>query len=179
MSEHALLLLPQLRLLDDQRTIVRDRLKTLLETMAAAEDPSGCAVSDAAVIQSIPGVGPAITAALLAEASDAIRNRDYYALRAYGGTAPITRQSGKTRQVSMRRGCNRRVRNALYQWARCSILYDPRSRAHYDQLRQAGHCHSRALRGVADRLLAMLVAMLRKHELYSVSNRLAAQTAAQ
>jgi hypothetical protein len=33
---------------------------------------------------------------------------------------------------------------------------------HYDQLRAAGHQHARALRGVGDRLLAMLMAMLRQ-----------------
>jgi hypothetical protein len=36
-------------------------------------------------------------------------------------------------------------------------------------LRQLGHSHGRALRGVADRLLAVLVAMLRDQTLYDTT----------
>jgi hypothetical protein len=35
----------------------------------------------------------------------------------------VTKQSGKTRQVVMRLGCNQRLRNVMYHWARirCSM----------------------------------------------------------
>jgi len=77
-----------------------------------------------------------------------------------GREAPVTRQSGKTGQVVMRHGCNL-LRNAMYRWARISMQHDPRSKQHYAGIRQARHRHGRALRGVADRLLAMLIAMLK------------------
>jgi hypothetical protein len=61
----------------------------------------------------------------------------------------------------MRYGCNQRLRNAFYHWALTNLQNDDRSKEHYAQLRHAGHGHARALRGIADRLLAMLVAMLK------------------
>jgi transposase len=175
MSEHALLLLPQLRQSHTQRKNVRDRIHALLQTMAeSVSENDKNAITDVAVIQSMPGVGTTITAALLSEASDALRTRDYHALRSHGGTAPVTRQSGKSRQVMMRYGCNQRLRNVFYHWALCSVQRDPRSKQHYHSLRERGHSHSRALRGVADRLLAVLVAMLRSGETYEASRRLSA-----
>ena len=47
----------------------------------------------------------------------------------------------------------------------------PRSKQHYARLRQVGHDHGRALRGVADRLLAMLIAMLKSGQTYDPNRR--------
>ena len=52
-----------------------------------------------------------------------------------------------------------------------AILKDPRLRALYDRLRGRGKSMGRARRGVADRLLAMLVAMLNANELYDAERR--------
>ena len=41
-----------------------------------------------------------------------------------------------------------------------------KSREHYHRLRSTGHSHGRALRGLADRLLALLCAMLRSGTAY-------------
>ena len=68
--------------------------------------------------------------------------------------------------VVMRRACNLRLRNAVYHWARVASQSNERSRAHYARLRAKGHGHARALRGVADRLLKMLVAILKSRKLY-------------
>ena len=57
--------------------------------------------------------------------------------------APVTRQSGKSKQVGMRRGCSERLRNAVYHLARGSVLHDPHSKRHYTQLRGVGHKHGR------------------------------------
>jgi transposase len=118
-------------------------------------------------------VGRVITATMLAEASQALADRDYHALRSYGGTAPITHQSGKRRSVVMRQGCNQRLRNAIYHWSRVSTQCDQRSREHYAELRAKGHSHGRALRGVADRLLGVLIAMLSSGTTYDPLRRVA------
>ena len=47
-------------------------------------------------------------------------------LRTHGGVAPITKQSGKRRVVVMRRGCNPRLRHALYHMARVAMQRDAR-----------------------------------------------------
>ena len=93
---------------------------------------------DVAILRSIPGVGRIITAALITEAFDALSQRDYDALRAHGGTAPVTRRSGKSTHIVMRYGCNQRFRTALYHWARTSVMHEERSKHHYARLRGAG-----------------------------------------
>ena len=50
-------------------------------------------------------------------------------------------------------------------------MLDSRSRQHYDKLRAAGHGHARALRGVGDRLLAVLTAILQSGKLFDASLR--------
>jgi hypothetical protein len=96
--------------------------------------------------------------------------RDYHALRCHTGIAPVTKQSGKSRRVVRRHACNRRLQNAVYHWARVAIQHDPASRFKYDALRARGHSWARALRGVADRLLYVLCAMLRAGTLYEVNH---------
>jgi transposase len=116
---------------------------------------------DAAILDSTPGIGRTVLASLLTEASDALQRRDYHALRALCGTAPVTKRSGKSCLVSRRRACNRRLRNAVHYWAHNAVQHDATSRAKYEALRAKGHGHARALRSVADRLLNVVCAMLR------------------
>ena len=172
-SEHALVLLPQLRLLYSQRNKVRDRIEALLDymTLLGREHPECREHRDVGLLLSIPGLGNLIAANLFTEGTDALAQRDYDALRAHSGAAPVTRQSGKSKQVIMRRGCSERLRNAVYHLARCSVLHDPHSKHHYAELRGVGHRHGRALRGVADRLLTVLIAMLKNGQPYDANRR--------
>ncbi len=62
-SEHVLLLLPQVTLLDQQLRDVGRRIKHLPKALEELGD------SDVSIIQSVPGIGPGITAVLLSEAS--------------------------------------------------------------------------------------------------------------
>jgi transposase len=82
------------------------------------------------------------------------------------GVAPVTKQSGRRRTVSMRYACNARLRDAGYHWARTGAQKDPPSRAYYAQLRARGHSHGRALRSVADRLLRVLITLLNRRQLF-------------
>src|SRR5580658_1315160 len=175
-SEHVLLLIPQLRLLATIRKQVADRMEELLDAMAASagDAPETKLFRDVSVLRSLPGIGRVVTGAFLAEAAGPLEQRDYYAIRAHGGIAPVTRQSGKSKHVGMRYRCNSRLRNALYHWARTSVQHDSRSEQQYARLRAAGRSHGRALRGVADRLLTVLIAMLKTGQLYDPSRRSAA-----
>ena len=164
-AEHALLLLPRLRLLHQQRTDLARRISALLDELAAPTEGRK-EHRDAAILLSLPGLGRKIAATMLSEASQAIADRDYHALRCYSGAAPITRQSGKKKIVVMRRGINERLRNALYHWARVSVVYHPQSKKRYAAMRACGHSHGRALRGLADRWLKVLTSMLTTGTLY-------------
>jgi transposase len=115
---------------------------------------------------SMPGIGVQSATTLLAEAGHLLAAKDSAGLRACSGVAPVTKQSGKTKRVHMRKGCNQRVREACYHWARVSVQRDDHTRQHYRQLSEAGHGHGRALRGVWDRLLSVLVALLRSGRTY-------------
>jgi transposase len=165
-SEHVQFLLPQVKLLDEHLREVSNRIKNLLSVMIEANAGTEQPPCDADLVLSIPGIGPAVAAALLTEAARPIRERDYEALRCYAGTAPVTRQSGKRKTVGMRQACSPRLRNAVFYWATSSLCCDSRSRKHYDALRAAGHQHPRALRGLADRLLGVLIALLKTQKTF-------------
>lgn len=171
-SEHVLLLLPQLRLTQQQLTEIGKRMESLLTEMSAEGQITEH--RDINILLSLPGVGQCVAATMLAEASQALAERDYHALRSYAGIAPVTRQSGKRSKTLMRQSCNERLRNAIYHWSRVSAQHDVRSKEHYTLLRAKGHSHGRALRGVGDRLLAVLVAMLRTGTEYDPTRRAAA-----
>jgi transposase len=156
---HILLLLPRLRIAHEQRKACAKQLKNLLGEYAEDEDLAS-PPNDVALLLSLPGVGPVVSATLLAEAAPLLATRNYHAVRALGGLAPVTRRSGRSHVVVMRYGCNSRLRNAFYHWARTSIQHDAAAKRYYADLRARGHSHGRALRSVADRWLRILMAML-------------------
>jgi transposase len=170
-AEHVGLLLPRLQLVHEQRTRCERRLEGLLDRLAAPTTGAEAEEHrDVTILRSLPGVGRVVAATMLAEASRPLAARDYQTLRAQAGAAPVTRQSGKSRGVVMRRACNHRLRAALFHWARTSVRLVPRSGAHYQRLRSR-HGHARALRGVADRLLHLLITLLRTRTLYDPARR--------
>lgn len=165
-------LLDQIWLAYRQRREAERRLKAALQAIEDTPTQNGREHHDVEILQSLPALGPRITAVMLAEAPRPVRDRDYAAIRVLGGSAPVTKRSGKSRVVHMRYACNDRLRAALRSWAMGAICRDRHSRAHYDRLRrEAGHDHERALRGVVDRLLAVLMAMLRDGSLYDEKQR--------
>ncbi len=172
-AAHVRLIAERLVLVNRQLAHARsqlDRLVHQLAEAAPAEDPDAPAESepepsppppDAAILLSLPGIGTGVLACLLAEGSDALRRRDYAALRCLCGVAPVTRRSGKSLLVVRRLAAHDRLRDAAYHWARVAAHRDPVSRAKYQALRSRGHGHARSLRSVADRLLNVACAMLR------------------
>lgn len=171
-SAHVLSLLKSIRLAAEQVKGANAMLDRLTDRLAASEEdgPGQIGQRDVTVLRSSPGMGRAVLATLLAEAPQSVRQRDYHALRCHAGIAPVTKQSGKSRRVVKRHACNRRLQNAVYHWARVAIQHDPASRFKYDALRTRGHSWARALRGVADRLLYVLCAMLKAGSLYEVKH---------
>ena len=165
---HCGLLLPCLRVLAEQLQACSHQVSALLRTLAE-KSGEGEEPSDVAIVLSLPGVGRKITAWLFAEAAQPVAERDYQVLRTHGGLAPVTRQSGKRRQVVMRRGCNPRLRHALYHMARVAMQRDAHFHSVYAALRAKGQHHGQALRNIGDRLLRILMAMLRHRTCYDAS----------
>ena len=172
-TTHVQLLVERLALLNRQLAHADrqlDRLVQQLAEAAPAPDPdastehepvSSREPPDAAILLSLPGVGTRVLATLLAEGGDAVRRRDYDALRCLCGVAPVTRRSGKSLLVTQRRAAQVRLRDAVFHWSRVAVQRDRVSHGKYQALRARGHGHARALRSVADRLLNVACAMLR------------------
>jgi transposase len=165
---HCQLLLPCLRVLAEQLQACSQQVSALLSTLA--EEPGeGESPSDVAIVLSLPGVGRKITAWLFAEGAHPLAERDYQILRTHSGIAPVIKQSGKRRLVVMRHGCNPRLRHALYHMARVAMQRDAHFNSLYTTLRAKGQRHGQALRNIGDRLLRILVAMLRHRTCYDAS----------
>ena len=82
---------------------------------------------------------------------DRARFADAKALKAFAGTAPVTRASGKKTSVSMRVVRNRRLGQAGYLWALPLLTHSPGARAHYDHRRESGDSYNAAARNLANR----------------------------
>jgi len=160
---------------------VAARISLMLPSLRAAHngrqacrsEPGSQAHPDAAIVLSFVGIGTIVGAKMIAEAWEPLQRRDYHALRRLTGVAPVSKRTGKQSRptVQMRRARRAQLCEALYHWARVAVQREPRARAHYQRLRQRGHRHGRALRGVGDRLLRALVAALRDGQLYDPARR--------
>jgi len=187
-SAHVALLVPQLELVTRQHRACLAQLEAALTALAGpGDDPPAAAPPNAdgaagpgpggvdglgtvvRLLGSLPGVGVGVAGVLLTEAAPALLAGDYHALRTHGGTAPVTKQSGKQRLVVMRHACNQRLRTALFHWARVSIQHDSAAHRYYATLRARGHSHARTLRSLADRWLRILTAMLTTGTAYDAS----------
>ena len=91
---------------------------------------------DADIYASQPGLGVTPSARILGELGDAPqRYADARARRNYAGTSPITKASGMKRVVLARYARNRRLSDAVRQWALGSLRGSPGARAYYDAMR--------------------------------------------
>ena len=138
-------------------------LRQLDAACASADDLEQAAAEsfnqhpDAGIITSFPGIGALTGARVLAEiGDDRSRFHDAKGLKAYAGSAPITRASGKTRSVTHRKVKNNRLASAGYTWAFAALTASPGARAHYDRRRDAGDRHTTAQRNLFNRLLGCL-----------------------
>lgn len=112
---------------------------------------------DSTVVTSLPGLGPLTGARVLAEiGDDRSRFADARSLKAFAGSAPVTRASGKSRHVLHRRVKNQRLASVGYLWAFASLNASPGARAHYDRRRSSGDRHAAAQRNLFNRLIGIL-----------------------
>jgi transposase len=174
-QEHVGIFVAQLRLLTQQHRRALRRLDELTAQLAQEQEQQK--QRDVEILDSLPGVGRIVLAALIAEAYEPLQERNYHALRALSGAAPVTRRSGKSLHVQMRRACSPLLRDALYHWSRSAMQRDPRCRQRYRSLRGRGKTHGHALRELGDHLLLVTCAMLRTGQLYDPAHRSPRQSA--
>lgn len=112
------------------------------------------------LLQSVPGIGPAVSQTLLAEMPE-LGTLDPKTAAALAGVAPFNHDSGHLRGKRHIRGGRSPVRAALYMAALVAARYNPTLKAFYTRLRAKGKPAKLALTAVARKLIVMLNAMLR------------------
>ena len=130
---------------------------------AAADELAEAAIAhfeqhpDAAIITSFPGLGNLAGARVLAEiGDDRSRFADARGLKAFAGSAPITRASGKKTVVLHRHIKNRRLAAVGTIWALASLRGSPGARRHFDARRAAGDWNRQAQRHLFNKFLGQL-----------------------
>lgn len=156
-SRLALALVGQLRTLQVQIQLYRDRILQLFE-----QHP------DHDLFGSLPGAGPKLAPRLLAECGD---DRDRFetpqSLACYAGTAPVSFQSGQIHKVRFRRACNPSLRAAVHLWSNLSRRSCAWAEAYYQLKRHQGKSHACALRCLGQRWLKILWKMWQTRTTYN------------
>jgi transposase len=113
------------------------------------------------LLQTIPGVGPYVSASLIGEIQDMKRFGTAKALTAYAGLDPKIRQSGHTLNNTgklTKRGSSY-LRRSLFIAASVSRQYDPNMKAFYDKKRGEGKSYTVATCAAARKLLMVVRAV--------------------
>lgn len=114
----------------------------------------------AALLRSIPGIGPVAATTLLALMPE-LGRLSPKEIAALAGLAPFARDSGRFRGQRSILGGRKRVRDALYMGAIAAIRYSPRFKAFFQALRDAGKPFKVALVAVSRKLLVTANAVVR------------------
>lgn len=112
------------------------------------------------LLRSVPGVGPVLSATLIAEVPElgSLSGKEVAALV---GVAPLARDSGRMRGRRSVWGGRATVRRALYMAALSAARYNPALRSFYERLVGRGKARKVALVAVMRKLLVVLNAMVR------------------
>jgi len=111
-------------------------------------------------LQTIPGVGPASAATLIAEIGDITRFGDFDQLVAYAGVHPAEKSSGQKggpeTSWEMSKTGNAYLRAALYRMALVGLQHNPVIRDHYARKRAEGKTKMNALGHCMKKALALV-----------------------
>jgi transposase len=139
---------------------LKTELKALDAHLAAALAAAPEEAGRAALLASVPGIGPVVTSSVLALLPE-LGRRDGKTIAALAGLAPIAQDSGKRRGQRCIQGGRAVVRSALYMATLVASRHNPVIRAFYQRLVAAGKARKLALTAAMRKLLVILNAMLR------------------
>jgi transposase len=114
----------------------------------------------AALLMSVPGVGPTLSATLLADLPE-LEQLDRRRLAALVGVAPLNRDSGTLRGIRTVWGGRSGVRTTLYMATLCAVRHNPAIREFYGRLVASGKPKKVVLTACMRKLLTILGAILR------------------
>ena len=120
----------------------------------------------AALLDSVPGIGPVSAATLIALMPE-LGQANPKKLAALAGLAPFNHDSGALRGHRKIAGGRRRVRHALYMTAISAARFNPKVRHTYDTLIEKGKPAKLALIAVARKLLVIVNAIIRDQKAFA------------
>lgn len=129
---------------------------------------------DYQIITSFPGLADSAGARVLAEiGDDRTRFADARALKAYAGTAPITRASGRSISITRRRIKNDRLAAASWVWGFAAMGNHPAAQDHYRRRREQGDHHAAAIRHLVNKFLGQLHYCLQNRQTFDAAKAFA------
>ncbi|MET9915376.1 IS110 family transposase [Streptomyces sp. NPDC006476] len=124
----------------------------------------------AAVIESLPGMGPILGAEFLVAAGDLAAYPDSGHLASAAGLVPVSKDSGRrTGNLHRPQRYSRRLRRVFYLSAQTSIIRDGPNRTYYLKKRAEGHKHIPAVIALARRRVDVLWALLRDNRTFTAT----------
>lgn len=118
------------------------------------------------ILRSVPGVGPVLSATLIAKLPElGILNRKQ--ISTLVGVAPLNRDSGKMRGERHIWGGRCRIRRPLYMATLTAVRHNPIISRFYDRLLAVGKAKKVALTACMRKLLILLNAMFKHHTSWS------------
>ena len=145
-----------LELLERQIAEVEERIKRLLANDSVLAET-------AAILQSVPGIGPVACAMLIAEMPELGQISGEQAA-ALAGLAPIARDSGQMRGKRMIGGGRRALRHVLYQAALVASNHNKDLKVFADRLRKEGKPHKVVVTAVARKLVVIANALCKSRQ---------------
>ena len=134
-----LALIGLLKVILGQLTDFNAKIATLFETLP-----------DADLFSSLPGAGPHLAPRLLvAFGAERDRFTSAQAFMSYVGIAPVKEESGKKCWVHWRWSCPIFLRQTFVEWVNQSRRFSSWAQAFYQQQKQAGKTHQKAIRALA------------------------------
>jgi transposase len=125
---------------------------------------------DHRIITSFPGLADSTGARVLAEiGDDRTRFADARALKAYAGSASVTRASDRSICITHRQIKNNRLANVGWMWAFSAASTHDLARRHYRQRRDHGDRHSAATRHLFNKLLGQLYQCLQTQQVFDAT----------
>jgi transposase len=142
-------------------------LRPTLATFDALIAEHFAAHADAPIFASLPGAGAALAPRLLAAlGSDRTRFPSARELQQQSGIAPITVQSGRSRQVQWRWATSVFLRQTFHEFAQQSIRQSRWAATFYATQRRRGKSHHAAVRALAFKWIRIIWRCWQDHTLY-------------
>ena len=146
--------------------VLETHLKAVETVIAALIDTRDRLATAARRLRSVPGIGPAVAAVLLARLPE-LGNLDHRKIASLAGLAPQACDSGLHRGKRRIWGGRSDLRRALYLAGFIASRYDPRIKAFRTRLAAAGKPTKLAITACARKLLTILNAMIRDGKDYA------------